>query len=181
MATTLYFAYGSNLDPQGMANRCPAAVVVGRARLVNWRLAFYGVASVDPAPGDSVHGLLWECTDACIARLDMYEGVAGGFYRKERLKVEARDGDVEALVYVMNVRPYDQACMPNGHYLDTIVRGYDTFHLPLESLRKALRRCQRRAERRAFAWDDDGRKRLRPVGLYSKPTKGRGTYTGAAR
>ena len=37
---TLYFAYGSNLNLDQMARRCPDAEPVGRVRLDGYRLAF---------------------------------------------------------------------------------------------------------------------------------------------
>jgi hypothetical protein len=40
----LYFAYGSNLNIAGMAQRCPAAKPVSRFLLPNARLVFRGVA-----------------------------------------------------------------------------------------------------------------------------------------
>ena len=43
----LYIAYGSNLNLEQMAHRCPTAKVAGTAMLHNWRLAFYSVATVE--------------------------------------------------------------------------------------------------------------------------------------
>lgn len=37
----LYIAYGSNLNLEQMAHRCPTAQVVGASMLKNWRLMFY--------------------------------------------------------------------------------------------------------------------------------------------
>ena len=41
----LYFAYGANLDPLQMQNRCPHAVFLGRARLLDFRLVFADYAT----------------------------------------------------------------------------------------------------------------------------------------
>ena len=35
-----YFAYGSNMDPVQMEERCPGAVALGAAHLPGWRLTF---------------------------------------------------------------------------------------------------------------------------------------------
>lgn len=165
---TLYFAYGSNLDPAGMAHRCPEAEVVGRAVLVDWRLAFRGVADVEPAKGQLVHGLVWSCTDECVASLDRYEGVAGGFYRKELLPVVRETGEVvEALVYVMCPDERDHEAQPSEGYLDTIVRGYHAFGLPFKRLRAAVERTHSNARRARYV--PDGPKRLRPVVKLAKP------------
>ena len=40
MSRVLYFAYGSNLDPEQMASRCPSARVAFLARLADHRLDF---------------------------------------------------------------------------------------------------------------------------------------------
>ena len=76
MPETLYFAYGSNIDLEQMARRCPAAQVVGPATLENYELAFRGsgFATIMPKEGSVVHGLLWSITPLCEQALDRYEG-----------------------------------------------------------------------------------------------------------
>lgn len=98
-----YFAYGSNMDRDQMRVRCPGAELIGPARLDGYRYLVNqrGVATVVPLEGSRVHGLVWELDDHHEAELDRYEGVAGGFYRRERLVVTAAHRDaVDALVYV---------------------------------------------------------------------------------
>ena len=46
MEENLYFAYGSNLDLEQMAQRCPDAEIVGPVRLENYELRFRGAASL---------------------------------------------------------------------------------------------------------------------------------------
>ena len=54
MAERLYFAYGSNINLEQMAVRCPAAQVVGPAVLDGYELLFRGnrrgtgVATIEP-------------------------------------------------------------------------------------------------------------------------------------
>ena len=57
----LYFAYGSNINLDQMAYRCPDAKVVGPVTLEGWELLFRGsgVATIGPKEGSTVHGLLW--------------------------------------------------------------------------------------------------------------------------
>lgn len=173
-ADRLYFAYGSNLDPAGMQHRCPAATPAGRASLAGWRLTFRGVADVEPADGQTVEGLLWHCTNECIASLDIYEGVRGGYYRKERLDVRREDGTtVRALVYVMNPDRLDNMSMPSVGYLETIVRGYEAFGLPREALEDALRYAEDRCNRKGVReWAHDGRKRMRPADRPGRRAQG---------
>ena len=71
MAERLYFAYGSNINLEQMAVRCPAAQVVGPAVLDGYELLFRGnrrgtgVATIEPLPDSQVHGLLWMLTPEC--------------------------------------------------------------------------------------------------------------------
>lgn len=159
----LYFAYGSNLDVDGMARRCPQAIPVTTAKLHGWRLTFRGCADVEPAEGEVVHGALWDCTSSCIANLDRYEGVRGGFYRKEWLEVETLHGPVEALVYIMNPTPYDNASLPAPFYLDTLVAGFRHFRLPHNALREALEHCRARVDAKGVRGFEPDSKRLRPT------------------
>lgn len=63
----IYFAYGSNLDPAQMAERCPDSPFLAVARLDDHRLDFprrspirrCAVASVVPSPGAVVWGGLY--------------------------------------------------------------------------------------------------------------------------
>ena len=56
----LYFAYGSNLNLDQMAVRCPQAGVVGKAVLEGYELAFRrGVLTILPKEGSRVNGLPW--------------------------------------------------------------------------------------------------------------------------
>ena len=59
----LYFAYGSNINLDQMAYRCPAAQVVGPVVLEGYELLFRGnasgngVATIKPKEGQQVHGI----------------------------------------------------------------------------------------------------------------------------
>jgi gamma-glutamylcyclotransferase len=92
----LYFAYGSNMHPAVMAERCPGARAHGRARLHGWRFHVNtrGSASIRPHDGGVVHGVLWRCEAAHLHRLDQFEGVAWGNYWRRRLHVETHEGVV---------------------------------------------------------------------------------------
>ena len=79
MRNKLYLAYGSNLNLEQMANRCPTAKVVGNSKINGYRLLFRGahagaVATIEPFKGESVPVLAWEITPADEAALDRYEG-----------------------------------------------------------------------------------------------------------
>jgi gamma-glutamylcyclotransferase (GGCT)/AIG2-like uncharacterized protein YtfP len=143
----LYFAYASNLDPEQMKRRAPGSAVVGLAELRDHRVAFTqysstwggGVASIQPAHGESVWGVLFEVTDEDLASLDGYENFKGAgnqhnSYEREHVWVELTRPDdgslprrLRAWVYIAktwNPSP------PSVRYRDAIVRGARHHRLP---------------------------------------------------
>ena len=63
-----YFAYGSNLLPVRLLQRCPTAVPYAPAILPNYRLTERLYADVDYAPGEQVHGFMtWRVLTATRA------------------------------------------------------------------------------------------------------------------
>lgn len=117
-----YFAYGSNMDANQMASRCPGSQLAGRGRflehafLINER----GVASVVPAQNRVIHGLLWTITPADERTLDRYEGMAGGHYLKKVVAVHPVDISevVQALIYVAS---NNSPGAPRPGYLEKII------------------------------------------------------------
>lgn len=125
----LYIAYGSNLNLEQMAYRCPTAEVVGTAVLRDWRLWFRGgnggaVATVEREKGWKVPVLIWKIQPQDEQALDRYEGFPF-LYRKETLRLTVNGKRVRAMVYIMNEkgRPYGT---PSAGYLDTIRKGYES-------------------------------------------------------
>ena len=127
----LCFAYGSNLDPEQMQWRCPDAIALGAARLDDWawRIGGRGYATVSPAEGHCVWGSIWNLSDEDLRRLDRYEGVAGGLYRREPILVIADDQPIETLIYIEN---YDDVGSPRPEYLERIIAGARWFDLPVD-------------------------------------------------
>ena len=146
----LYIAYGSNLNKEQMAYRCPTAKVVAKSWIHDHRLVFqgrpYGAhANIIPAQGYEVPVAIWEITAADERALDRYEGVAGGYYTKEYMTLEV-DGEMnEALVYIMTPNPYG---IPHDSYLETIAQGYLDFDMPVSVLNEATTHAIKRTENR---------------------------------
>jgi gamma-glutamylcyclotransferase (GGCT)/AIG2-like uncharacterized protein YtfP len=99
---TRYFAYGSNMSTAMMKRRCPSAVAINTARLEGWRFFIMatGFASIAPAKGSVVHGVLWRLAPRDLAALNAYEGVDGGLYVRRTLPVRCQGRHESALVYV---------------------------------------------------------------------------------
>ena len=81
MKRKFYIAYGSNLNIEQMAERCPTARVVGTTVLVDYQLVFRRVATIVPRPGAKVPVAIWEIDEECEEALDIYEGYSR-LYRK---------------------------------------------------------------------------------------------------
>ena len=130
----LYLAYGSNLNLEQMAYRCPTAEVVGTATLEDGRLMFKGVATIERCRGSSVPVLVWNIQPQDEAALDIYEGWPH-LYRKETRRIVLNGKTVNAMVYIMNGRrPYSP---PNQGYYNTILEGYESAGFDTSILQKA--------------------------------------------
>jgi phage replication-related protein YjqB (UPF0714/DUF867 family)/gamma-glutamylcyclotransferase (GGCT)/AIG2-like uncharacterized protein YtfP len=124
----MYFAYGSNLCAQQMAQRCPDAIDPRRATLADhdWLINERGVATVEPFTGSEVHGVVWQLSDRDLATLDSAEGVPVR-YRRDRLTVRTEDGPSSAWVYIDHrVEPGP----PRPGYLERILDGAHHHGLP---------------------------------------------------
>ena len=133
---TLYIAYGSNINLEQMAYRCPTAKRFGTAILNDYELQFKQVATIAPKKNSEVPVLLWELSPNDEKALDKYEGYPN-FYRKEYFEVEIKGKTYEAMVYVMNGnRPLME---PSEFYYNAIEKGYLDNGLDTKYLEQALK------------------------------------------
>lgn len=133
-----YFAYGSNLNLNQMAKRCPNAVLVGKGILYGYKLDFRYYLSISRDDKSQVPIGIWEIDEADEKALDAYEGFDVGLYDKYKAVIEDENGEpIEGLIYVMARNQYD--IMPSDMaYLRTCAEGYDDFNLEKKWLYKAL-------------------------------------------
>lgn len=95
-----YFAYGSNMSRRQMRQRCPKAKYQGVALLRDWKLRERQFADVEKHRDHVVHGTAWKVTKDCERKLDLYEGVRGGLYRRVWDWITLANGArVYALIY----------------------------------------------------------------------------------
>ena len=139
--TTLYIAYGSNLNLEQMAYRCPTAKMAGASKLTGYQLRFRGgrrgaVTTVEKKRGGSVPILVWEITPADETALDRYEGWPH-LYRKETVRVELHGKPVSAMIYIMNEgRPLGA---PSPYYYNIIAQGYRSAGFDISFFKQAVR------------------------------------------
>ena len=143
-----YLAYGSNLNKDQMAFRCPDAVPIGTGTIKHYRLVFRrGVLTIEPSPGEYVPVGVWQISEEDEKSLDRYEGVPR-FYRKETVPIVLnKTGElVDALYYVMN--PGFPIDVPSQNYMWICTKGYEDFGMDPDPLLIARDQAVRKAMER---------------------------------
>src|ERR1700722_2227206 len=138
----LYFAYGSNMDVNAMARRCPRSKALGRARLERHRLAVMreGWLTAARNPSSAVHGVLWDLAFSDIPALDRHESLSQGVYVKLTQAIVAERGPKQAIVYLgTNSGPG----VLRPAYIAEVLAAARSWRLPAEGV-EALERLPRR-------------------------------------
>jgi gamma-glutamylcyclotransferase (GGCT)/AIG2-like uncharacterized protein YtfP len=134
----MYAAYGSNMDPVQMGQRCPHSPRRGTGWLEGWRLTFGGedlgwegaLATVVEAEGHQVFVALYEISEADEAALDRWDAATLGYYRKFKVRVATVDGrDVLAWLYVLN--DYEGG-LPSARYLGIMADAAEAAGAPAD-------------------------------------------------
>jgi len=138
----LYCAYGSNMNLEQMAYRCPNSKIVGTGQIKNYQLVFNMCADIIKSDNaeNFVPVVLWEIAEEDWERLDIYEGYPH-FYTKEVVTVSCGKNNVEAIVYVMTddnkgIEP------PMYDYFMGILAGYTENNINTKPLYDALKHSQ---------------------------------------
>jgi hypothetical protein len=137
----LYAAYGSNMDPAQMQQRCPSSPFLGTGWIHGWRLTFGAeelgwegaLATLVPADDDAagVFVALYDLTDTDERSLDAWEGADHGLYRKLHLRVHTLDGDVVAYVYALDAF---EGGLPSARYLGALADAAEAAGAPEDYL-----------------------------------------------
>ena len=130
----LYIAYGSNINLEQMAYRCPHSKVVGTSEIKDFELEFRGVATIVPKENASVPVLIWKLDERDLPILNRYEGWPR-LYRQEKMEFELNGKTFEGMAYLMN---YGKITPPSQEYYNTILQGYRENGLDESFLQKAL-------------------------------------------
>lgn len=132
----LYIAYGSNINLEQMAHRCPNSKIVSKEMLKGYELEFRGVATIVPNDKSEVPILIWEIDGRDEHSLDRYEGFPN-LYRKELFEIEIDGEKKECMAYLMNK---GQISPPTSYYYNVINQGYEANGMDTSYLRAALER-----------------------------------------
>ena len=127
----LYFAYGMNTNRSEMAQRCPGALSLGHARLIDYSFRFATHADVVKCRGSYVDGVLWTIDNFHLNALDRLEGYPY-YYNRRSLRVAHNDRVVMAETYYM--QPGNLDSLPGQGYFDMVVEGYNQHNIPLDQV-----------------------------------------------
>ena len=141
---TLYAAYGTNLDPARMGERCPHSPLHTTGWLTGWRLTFGGeeqgwdgaLATIVEDPLDQVFVAVYDVADEDVSGLDGWEAADSGLYRKTKVRVSAMGGEVLAWTYVLDAY---EGGLPSASYLGVIADAAEAADAPADYV-AALRR-----------------------------------------
>ena len=107
---TLYAAYGTNLDPARMSERCPHSPLRTTGWLEGWRLTFGGeehgwdgaLPTIVQDAFEQVFVAIYDVTREDETALDGWESADSGLYRKTKVRVSTLTGEVVAWAYVLD-------------------------------------------------------------------------------
>ncbi|KAA0022668.1 gamma-glutamylcyclotransferase [Antrihabitans cavernicola] len=144
----IYAAYGSNMDPEQMLERCPHSPMSGTGWLDGWRLTFSGgdigwegaLATVVEEPGSKVFVVLYDVSVEDEQRLDRWEGSELGIHRKIRLRVRTDGAPVLAWLYTLDAY---EGGLPSARYLGVMADAAEVAGAPAEYVRDLRTRNSR--------------------------------------
>lgn len=141
---TLYAAYGSNLDPARMGDRCPHSPLHATGWLTGWRLTFGGeehgwdgaLATIVEDPIDQVFVAVYDVTPEDESHLDALEQADTGLFFKTRVRVSTLAGELLVWAYVLDAY---EGGLPSASYLGMLADAAEAADAPADYV-AALRR-----------------------------------------
>jgi hypothetical protein len=141
---TLYAAYGTNLDPARMSERCPHSPLQTTGWLLGWRLTFGGedlgwdgaLATIVEDPLEQVFVAVYDVTPDDVAILDTWESADTGLFRKTKVRVSTMQGELVAWAYVLDAY---EGGLPSASYLGVLADAAEAADAPADYV-AALRR-----------------------------------------
>lgn len=138
-----HFSYGSNLNIEFLHQYVPSASYLMKAYLPNYEVQFRfwsktrqgGISTIIEKPGCIVHGVIYECNEEEMKRLDVLESVPQGLYKRESFKLLGENGKwVNADLY--RVSKPSGPFSPAHDYVDLMLSGAISHGLDPEYVKK---------------------------------------------
>ena len=139
-----HFGYGSNLSTEFVHKELiPNAKYVMKAYLPNFEVRFpfwspekeAGYSGIMEAPGELVHGVLYEVTEEDLTGLDNMERVYKDRYKRMTYRVLGEDGKFH-LADLYRVIDPQGPFPPSREYVDIMLKGARELGLDAEYIRK---------------------------------------------
>jgi gamma-glutamylcyclotransferase (GGCT)/AIG2-like uncharacterized protein YtfP len=135
--SVFHAAYGPNLDPARMGERCPHSPLHGTGWLQGWRLTFGGeelgwegaLATIVQDPFEQVFVAVYEVSEEDAAALDGWESADTGLYRKVRVRVSTLSDEVVAWTYVLDAF---EGGLPSASYLGILADAAEAGAAPAD-------------------------------------------------
>ena len=142
---TLYAAYGTNLDPARMGERCPHSPLATTGWLQGWRLTFGGeehgwdgaLSTIVEDPIDQVFVAVYDITREDEAALDGWEAADLGLYRKTKVRVATLTGEIVVWTYVLDAY---EGGLPSASYLGVLADAAEAADAPADYVANLRRR-----------------------------------------
>lgn len=150
-AKEMYFAFGSNMNPERMRQRKAFFTARVGAKLSDYKMSFSfrrpdgcGSGNIIPEKDSVVYGALYSLEDGGLEKLDVFEMVAHGCYRREKVTVDTLEGErIEAITYIVTEEFYQEGLVPRKDYLDHCLAGKDVlpadYYAFLESFKQVCK------------------------------------------
>jgi gamma-glutamylcyclotransferase (GGCT)/AIG2-like uncharacterized protein YtfP len=141
---TSYAAYGTNLDPARMSERCPHSPLRATGWLTGWRLTFGGeehgwdgaLATIVQDVTSAVFVAVYDVSPLDEERLDAWESADSGLYRRTKVRVSTMIGEIVAWTYVLDAY---EGGLPSASYLGVLADAAEAADAPADYV-AALRR-----------------------------------------
>ena len=133
----LYAAYGTNLDPVRMGERCPHSPLATTGWLTGWRLTFGGedlgwdgaLSTIVQDPLEQVFVAVYDVTREDEQHLDSWEAADSGLYRKTRVRVATLTGEQVTWTYVLDAY---EGGLPSASYLGMLANAAEAADAPVD-------------------------------------------------
>jgi len=144
-----YFAYGSNMLIDQMKNRASIFKPLGVALAKDYKLTFGipgtifsgAVANIKQQKGCHVYGVLYEVDALTLGKMDFFEGVQQGEYKKKKIKV-IKDDTSEAIDSWVYYSDSNSTLIerPSKIYLTRMIQGAKENRLPEAYIERVAQR-----------------------------------------
>ena len=138
-----HFGYGSNLKIDFLKKLLPSATFAMKGYLPNFEVQFRfwskkrqgGLSNIMEAPGELVHGALFDVPEQELITLDSMEGVYVGKYKRMTYLILGEDGKCHPAELYRVIDPQGPF-RPSRSYVEIMLTGAREFGLDPEYIKK---------------------------------------------